>query len=121
MENNIMLKQSHSLSPQMIQTMEILQMGTQELLEFVNEVAQENPVLEVDDIHKSQDEGQQIANKIEDTIYIIFFRSFINKSTIFLHEYIFVPLFLLYHQAVLNEYEKNSCTDIEDKIFIFNV
>ena len=48
MELNMSLKQSQSLSPQMMQSMEILQMGSQELLEYIQETAQENPVLEMD-------------------------------------------------------------------------
>lgn len=39
-------KQIQTLSPQMIQTMEILQMGAQELLEYIEEQTMENPVLE---------------------------------------------------------------------------
>ena len=39
-------KQTQSLSPQMMQSMEVLQMGSQELLEYIEEAVQENPVLE---------------------------------------------------------------------------
>jgi len=40
-------KQIQTLSPQMMQSMKILQMGIQELREYVEEALQENPVLEL--------------------------------------------------------------------------
>ena len=46
MELSLQMKQTQKLSPQMIQTMEILQMGNQELQEYVDELLLENPVLE---------------------------------------------------------------------------
>ena len=46
MELGLSLKQTQTLSPQMMQAMEILQMGSQELLEYIQETLQENPVLE---------------------------------------------------------------------------
>lgn len=46
MELSLEIKQTQKLSPQMIQTMEILQMGNQELQEYVDELLLENPVLE---------------------------------------------------------------------------
>ena len=49
MELSMNLKQTQTLSPQMMQSMEILQMGSQELLEFIEETTQENPVLEMDE------------------------------------------------------------------------
>ena len=48
MEQNIVLKQITTLSPQTIQSLEILQMETQELLDYIEEQAQENPTIEVD-------------------------------------------------------------------------
>ena len=51
MELGLDLKQTQTLSPQMMQAMEILQMGSQELLEYIQEAVQENPVLEAED-HK---------------------------------------------------------------------
>lgn len=51
------LKQTQTLSPQMMQAMEILQMGSQELLEYIGEVLQENPVLE----SESADSGEDMA------------------------------------------------------------
>ena len=46
MELSLQMKQTQKLSPQMIQTMEILQMGSRELQEYVEEVLLENPVLD---------------------------------------------------------------------------
>lgn len=46
MELSLQIKQTQKLSPQMIQTMEILQMGNLELQEYVDELLLENPVLE---------------------------------------------------------------------------
>ena len=43
------LGQSQSLSPQLLQSVEILQMGAQELLEYLQNTAQENPVLELEE------------------------------------------------------------------------
>lgn len=48
MDLNLTVKQSQTLSPQMVQSMKVLQMGSQELLEYVGEVIQENPVLEAE-------------------------------------------------------------------------
>ena len=58
MELSLQIKQTQKLSPQMIQTMEILQMGNQELQEYVDELLLENPVLERDGAgdHGSADE-----------------------------------------------------------------
>ena len=47
MELNLHIKQSQTLSPQMLQSIKILQMGTQELAEYIEETVQENPTLEV--------------------------------------------------------------------------
>ena len=49
MELQLHVKQTQTLSPQMVQAMEVLQMGTQELLEYIQETLQENPTLESED------------------------------------------------------------------------
>ena len=41
------VSQVQTLSPQVIQSLEVLQMNTQELLDYVRELALENPVVEV--------------------------------------------------------------------------
>lgn len=48
MKLSMTLKQTQTLSPKMMQSMEILQMGAQELLEHIQELVQENPVLEAE-------------------------------------------------------------------------
>ena len=47
MELNLEQRLHQTLSPQMIQSMRVLQMGIQELQEYVEDVLQENPVLEL--------------------------------------------------------------------------
>ena len=65
MELSMNLKQTQTLSPQMMQSMEILQMGSQELLEYIEETVQENPVLEVDEKYDRQDEFDVMRRKLE--------------------------------------------------------
>ncbi len=55
MELNMDLRQSQTLSPRMLQSMEILQMGSQELLEYIQETAQENPLLELEETAVADD------------------------------------------------------------------
>ena len=43
------LRQELKLTPQLLQSMEILQMNAQELLEYLGRAAEENPVLEQED------------------------------------------------------------------------
>lgn len=57
--------QTQTLSPQMLQSMEILQMGSQELLEYIEEAVQENPVLEVDEATAGQDSFELTRRKLE--------------------------------------------------------
>ncbi|MEG2138530.1 MAG: RNA polymerase factor sigma-54 [Oscillospiraceae bacterium] len=56
---------SQQLSPQMIQSMEILQMGAQELLEYIEETVLENPVLEIDEKDQKQDDFSVLQRKIQ--------------------------------------------------------
>ena len=58
-------KQQQTLTPQMMQSMEILQMGTQELLTHIEETLQENPVLEPDDTHRLEDEFALLRRKLD--------------------------------------------------------
>ncbi|MGE4486103.1 MAG: RNA polymerase factor sigma-54 [Oscillospiraceae bacterium] len=46
---NINLKQAQTLSPQLVQSMEILQMGSPELLKYIRELVQENPVVDLEE------------------------------------------------------------------------
>lgn len=57
-------KPLQKLSPQMIQSMEILQMSTLELHEYVEEQLMENPVLEREEVC-ADEEGTQLLRKLE--------------------------------------------------------
>ncbi len=65
MELNLSQKQTQTLSPQMMQSMEILQMGSQELLEYIEEAVQENPVLEPEERYDKANESDQLRRKLE--------------------------------------------------------
>ena len=65
LELNLTQKQTQTLSPQMMQSMEILQMGSQELLEYIEEAVQENPVLEPEERYDKADESDQLRRKLE--------------------------------------------------------
>lgn len=65
MELNLTQKQTQTLSPQMVQSMEILQMGSQELLEYIEELAQENPVLEGADSGGKAEEYSQLKRRLD--------------------------------------------------------
>ena len=65
MELNLSQKQTQTLSPQMMQSMEVLQMGSQELLEYIEEAVQENPVLEPEQNYDKQDEFSSLQRKLE--------------------------------------------------------
>ncbi len=67
MELGLSLKQAQTLSPQMMQAMEILQMGSQELLEYIQETLQENPVLESEERRQPQEspEDALLRRKLE--------------------------------------------------------
>lgn len=65
MELNLSQKQTQTLSPQMMQSMEVLQMGSQELLEYIEEAVQENPVLEPEQNYDKQDEFSVLQRKLE--------------------------------------------------------
>jgi len=70
MEQNIVLKQTGTLSPQTIQSLEVLQMETQELIDYIEEQTQENPALEVEyksQAEKDYDDIQKKLNWLEST------------------------------------------------------
>ena len=58
-------KQVQKLSPQMIQSMEILQMGAIELREYVEELLLENPVLEREETPAQEEAGSALLNRLE--------------------------------------------------------
>ena len=49
------LRQQLKLSPQLLQSMEILQMNSQELLEYLGRLTEENPLLEPEDAPSLRD------------------------------------------------------------------
>lgn len=65
MELKLEQKQAQILSPALIQSMEVLQMGSQELLEFVEHTLQENPVLEAEDHFERQNDSHEELRKLE--------------------------------------------------------
>lgn len=64
MELSIELKQTQKLSPQMIQSMEILQMGMLELQAHVEKTLLENPALELD-AEKPREERSELLHKVD--------------------------------------------------------
>lgn len=64
MELSQELKQTQKLSPQMIQSMNILQMGTIELQEYVEKTLLENPTLELES-EKKREERPELVHKVE--------------------------------------------------------
>jgi len=64
MELKLELKQTQKLSPQMIQSMNILQMGTLELQEYVEKTLMENPTLELEP-EERREERPALLHKVE--------------------------------------------------------
>lgn len=58
------LRQEQHLTPQMLQSMEVLQMNSQELLEYVNRAADENPMLEREEAAILRSEYEQLRSRI---------------------------------------------------------
>lgn len=58
-------KQTQVLSPQMIQSMEILQMSTAELREYVEDLLLENPVLEREEPPAQEETGSLLLGRLE--------------------------------------------------------
>lgn len=62
MDLKIDVKQSQQLSPRMVQNLEVLQMGSLQLLEYIQNLAQENPTVEADE--NTQTEIESFENKL---------------------------------------------------------
>lgn len=58
-------KQIQTLTPQMLQSIEILQMSSQELLDYVREQALENPLLELDDTPEISGRDREMIRKLQ--------------------------------------------------------
>lgn len=65
MNIEINLNQKMSLSPQMQQSMEILHMSTQELMDYVKQLAVDNPVIELEDQPYENDRSEVLRKKLE--------------------------------------------------------
>ena len=65
MDLRLSMKQTQTLSPQMVQSMKILQMGSQELLEYIEDQVQENPVLESNETFDQADAFSALKRKLE--------------------------------------------------------
>ncbi|MBQ9329577.1 MAG: RNA polymerase factor sigma-54 [Oscillibacter sp.] len=66
------LRQELKLTPQLLQSMEILQMNAQELLEYLGRAAEENPVLEQEDassLYSAYEELRRRAGWIDGGVY----------------------------------------------------
>ena len=66
------LRQELKLTPQLLQSREVLQMNAQELLEYLNRVTEENPVLEQEDsadLRHSYEELRQKASWLDGGVY----------------------------------------------------
>lgn len=66
------LRQQLKLSPQLLQSMEILQMNSQELLEYLGRLTEENPLLEQEDapsLRSAYEELRQKASWIDGGVY----------------------------------------------------
>lgn len=57
------LRQQIKLSPQILQSMEILQMNSQELLEYLGKLVEENPLLEQEDAHALREDYEVLRQK----------------------------------------------------------
>lgn len=57
------LRQQLKLTPQLLQSMEILQMNSQELLEYLGRLTEENPLLEREDAPDLRDAYQELRQK----------------------------------------------------------
>jgi len=58
------LRQELKMTPQILQSMEILQMNSDELLEYLNKVRQENPLIEHEDSVELQKQFDQLRQKV---------------------------------------------------------
>lgn len=65
MELSLAQKQKQVLSAQMIQSVKVLQMGAQELLQYVQETVEENPMLELEDPYSRTEEDGSLAHRLE--------------------------------------------------------
>lgn len=65
MQIELSLKQSLQLSPQMLQSMEVLQMGALELNQYIRELVQENPTAELQEPTRSTEQEEQQWQRLQ--------------------------------------------------------
>ena len=65
MDIRLSVTQNQILSQKMIQSMEILQMSSQELNEYIKEVALENPVVDIEEAYEAPDKAADLVKKLE--------------------------------------------------------
>ncbi len=65
MDIRLSVTQNQVLSQKMIQSMEILQMSSQELSEYIKEVSLENPVVDIEDGYETPDKAADLVRKME--------------------------------------------------------
>lgn len=92
MDNVLVQRQGQVLSTQMIQSVEILQMSTQELVEYLETTIQENPVLELQEHHDVPEEPKDLRRKLEwlesmDPQNRSYYRQDYEQDTDFLYKY----------------------------------
>ena len=64
MDIRLSVTQNQILSQKMIQSMEILQMSSQELNEYIKEVALENPVVDIEEAYEAPDKAADLVKKL---------------------------------------------------------
>ena len=65
MDIRLSVTQNQILSQKMIQSMEILQMNSQELNEYIKEMAMENPVVDIEEKYETPDKAGDLMKKLE--------------------------------------------------------
>ena len=57
------LRQDLKQTPQLLQSMEVLQMNSQELLEYLNKVSEETPLVEQEEAHALRSAYEELRQK----------------------------------------------------------
>lgn len=65
MNLELSLKQTLKLTPQMLQSMEVLQMSTQELADYIQDLVQTNPAAELTEPTAQGDESEELWRRMQ--------------------------------------------------------
>lgn len=65
MNLELSLKQTLKLTPQMLQSMEVLQMSTQELADYIQDLVQMNPAAELTEPAAQSDESEEMWRRLQ--------------------------------------------------------